>query len=96
MTPGTQCDAGLWKGRADFLSSEEERVLSELRERVRGIRAGGASADVRSLVAGLESAGAWVEGEEANGLRFRMGDTCFSLRSAPDATLEVAFHFKNA
>ena len=91
MTTRPDIDPDHWKGRTDLLSSDEERVLSEVREIVMGMREDGKSADLLSFVEAVGRAGASVADEGDDLFRCKLSGTCFSLRAMPDGLFEISF-----
>jgi hypothetical protein len=84
---------GTWKGRADVLSSDEERVLSDVREIVRRIRAEGKTVDLASLGQSVGDAGAIPVGfdADAGSREFDLRGIRFFLQPAPGAGVEIHF-----
>lgn len=91
MNARPEINTGLWSGRADLLSSEEERVLSEVRELVRGIREEGKPDDLRALIEGVGRAGGSLAGEGDDLYLCKFSGTCFSIRSIPEGGFEISF-----
>jgi hypothetical protein len=83
--------------RVDVLSTEEENVLSNVRDIVAGMRAMGSMGDLAILSQRLTDAGAFAANErETDGrVGFVLGGVRFLLRTVPHAGFEISFQSPN-
>jgi hypothetical protein len=95
MNAGPGLDERRWTGHAEYLSSIEERVLSDMRDLVGLMRDEGRPNNLQSLTESIGRAGALVVVDGDDPARFSFQGTCFSIRQTAEGQFEIRFHFGN-